>query len=37
VAIHAYVLMDNHVHLLITPVDREGCGKMMQSLGRRKH
>lgn len=35
VALHAYVLMDNHLHLLVTPVSSEGLGRMMQSLGRR--
>lgn len=35
VAIHAYVLMTNHVHLLLTPCSAESCGKMMQCLGRR--
>ncbi|CAA0114175.1 Uncharacterised protein [Halioglobus japonicus] len=35
VAIHAYVLMTNHVHLLVSPDTPESCGKMMQSLGRR--
>ena len=35
VAIHAYVLMTNHVHLLLTPDDAGACGRMMQSLGRR--
>lgn len=35
VAIHAYVLMDNHLHLLATPSTDEGLGRMMQSLGRR--
>ena len=33
--IHAYVLMTNHVHLLITPQTEQGIGKTMQSLGRR--
>jgi putative transposase len=33
--IHAYVLMTNHVHLLITPETEQGIGKVMQSLGRR--
>lgn len=34
-AIHAYVLMTNHVHLLVTP-PRTGClARMMQMLGRR--
>lgn len=32
--IHAYVLMTNHVHLLITPDIEAGIGKVMQSLGR---
>lgn len=35
VAIHAYVLMDNHLHLLATPEDGQGISLMMQSLGRR--
>ena len=35
VAIHAFVLMTNHVHLLVSPSDKLGCGKMMQSLGRK--
>lgn len=34
VAIHAYVLMDNHVHLLATPASAEGLSRMMQMLGR---
>ena len=34
VAIHAYVLMTNHVHLLVTPQNANSCGQMMQSLGR---
>ena len=32
--LHAYVLMTNHVHLLITPYTEDGISKMMQSLGR---
>jgi len=32
--LHAYVLMTNHVHLLITPHDEEGLGKVMQMVGR---
>jgi putative transposase len=32
--VHAYVLMTNHVHLLITPDIESGIGKVMQSLGR---
>ena len=32
--IHAYVLMTNHVHLLITPHEEQSLGKTMQTLGR---
>jgi putative transposase len=32
--LHAYVLMTNHVHLLITPRSEEGLGKLMQMIGR---
>ena len=35
VAIHAYVLMDNHVHLLASPNHAQAVPRMMQSLGRR--
>lgn len=35
VAIHAFVLMTNHVHLLATPSDKDGVSRMMQALGRR--
>lgn len=34
-AIHAHVLMSNHVHLLITPSSPGGVGRAMQALGRR--
>ncbi|KAF0161501.1 MAG: hypothetical protein FD157_4133, partial [Rhodocyclaceae bacterium] len=34
-AIHAYVLMTNHVHLLLTPVVSGAPSRLMQSLGRR--
>ena len=34
VAIHAWVFMTNHVHLLVTPQTRDGVSSMMQSLGR---
>ena len=34
-SVHAYVLMTNHVHLLMTPTDREGISRTMQALGRR--
>lgn len=33
--IHAYVLMTNHVHLLVSPQQPEGISRLMQSLGRR--
>ena len=33
--IHAYVLMTNHVHLLITPRQNDSVSRVMQSLGRR--
>lgn len=33
--VHAYVLMTNHVHLLVTPFTDNGISQMMQSLGRR--
>jgi putative transposase len=33
--LHAYVLMCNHVHMLATPADRGGIGRLMQALGRR--
>ncbi|MDX2349630.1 MAG: transposase [Porticoccus sp.] len=32
--LHAYVLMTNHVHLLMTPHTEQGIGKVMQMLGR---
>jgi len=35
VAVHAYVLMDNHLHLLLTPPGADALSRMMQSLGRR--
>ncbi len=34
VDLHAYVLMDNHVHLLATPPQTGDIGRMMQKLGR---
>lgn len=33
--IHAYVLMTNHVHFLMTPAREDGIGKVLQSVGRR--
>ncbi len=35
VVTHAYVLMTNHVHLLMTPEDADGISAVMQSVGRR--
>jgi putative transposase len=35
VAIHSYVLMSNHFHLLATPETAEGIPQMMQAVGRR--
>lgn len=35
VAVHAYVLMDNHFHLLLTPNSEGGLPSMMQAVGRR--
>jgi putative transposase len=34
VAIHAYVLMPNHLHLLVSPADEGGLAHMMQWIGR---
>jgi putative transposase len=34
-ALHAYVLMTNHVHLLITPTRAEAVSRLIMSLGRR--
>ena len=34
VAVHAFVLMDNHFHLLATPPTDDALPKMMQALGR---
>jgi putative transposase len=33
-AIHAYALMSNHVHLLVTPATPHGASRLMQSVGR---
>lgn len=35
VAIHAYVLMPDHFHLLATPSGERSVGRMLQSIGRR--
>src|SRR5688500_9134350 len=34
VAIHAYVLLPDHLHLLATPTDETGLSRMMQWIGR---
>jgi REP element-mobilizing transposase RayT len=34
-AVHAYVLMTNHVHLLLTPTGSRQVAALMQALGRR--
>lgn len=34
VAIHAFVLMTNHVHILATPKNADGISKLMQGVGR---
>ena len=34
VQVHAYVLMSNHLHLLLTPLQNESLPKMMQAVGR---
>jgi putative transposase len=34
VAVHGYVLMNNHVHLLLTPQTQDGIPLMMQAIGR---
>ena len=35
VAVHGYVLMDDHFHLLMTPETPEGLPQLMQAIGRR--
>ena len=35
VLVHAYVLMTNHVHLLMTPLKVDSLSLTMQSIGRR--
>ena len=35
VDVHAYVLMTNHVHLLMSPQAADGVSRVMQSVGRR--
>ena len=33
--VHAYVLMTNHVHILLTPVEESSAGALMKRLGQR--
>ena len=33
--IHAYVLMTNHVHLLVTPEEEDSAAQLMKNLGQR--
>lgn len=35
VALHAYVLMDNHLHFLLTPETAQGLPTLMQAVGRK--
>jgi putative transposase len=35
VGVHAYVLMTNHVHLLMTPETERGLSRLMKGLGQR--
>jgi putative transposase len=35
VDVHAWLLLDEHFHLVMTPATPEGLGRVMQSLGRR--
>jgi len=32
-SVHAYCLMTNHVHLLVTPSEPDACGQLMKSVG----
>jgi putative transposase len=34
-ALHAYCLMPNHIHLLVTPTSAEACSSLMKQLGQR--
>ena len=34
-SVHSYVLMTNHVHILVTPAERGAVSRMMQAIGRR--
>ena len=32
-SVHSYVLMTNHVHILVTPAERGAVSRMMQAIG----
>ncbi len=34
-SLHAYCLMRNHIHLLVTPSDADGCSKLMKAVAQR--
>jgi len=34
-SVHAYCLMTNHVHLLLTPHSEQACGELMKEVGQR--
>jgi putative transposase len=34
-AMHAFVLMTNHVHLLLTPMEQDSCAELMKHVGQR--
>jgi putative transposase len=34
-ALHAYCLMTNHIHMLLTPSEADSCARLMRNLGQR--
>lgn len=34
-AVHAYCLMTNHIHMLLTPASADSCARLMRNLGQR--
>jgi putative transposase len=34
-AVHAYCLMTNHIHMLVTPESTDSCARLMRNLGQR--
>ena len=34
-ALHAYCLMTNHIHMLLTPASADSCARLMRNLGQR--